>query len=211
MEHCVALSALPRRDTILHAIAEHDNGWTEGDAAPSVNPTTGKVFDFISAPLNVRQGVWPRAVARFAGDSWAAALVAQHAIAIYDRFQSDPVWKPFFADMTAVRDEMLRASGLPLGDLVSDYAFVRLGDLISLSFCTAGMALQSFAAWTAECVGTRVVVTPDPFGGATIPIEISAKEIPDRQFYSDAELRAAVRNANTISLRGDVAGSRNPE
>ena len=71
MEHCVPLASRPRRDAILHAIAEHDNGWAEGDAAPSVNPATGQIFDFISAPIAVRQGVWPRGVARLAGDPWA--------------------------------------------------------------------------------------------------------------------------------------------
>ena len=41
MEHCVPLAARPRRDVILRAIGEHDNGWMEEDAAPRVNPTTG--------------------------------------------------------------------------------------------------------------------------------------------------------------------------
>ena len=36
MEHCVPLAAWPRRDAILHAIHEHDNGWAEEDAAPTV-------------------------------------------------------------------------------------------------------------------------------------------------------------------------------
>ena len=113
MEHCVPLATRPRRDAILHAIAEHDNGWAEEDAAPRVNPATGQVFDFVTAPASVRQIVWPRGVARLAGDPWAAALVAQHAITVYDRFRPESEWAPFFAEMEAARDEMLRASGLP--------------------------------------------------------------------------------------------------
>ena len=68
MEQCVPLRARPRRDRILHAIAEDDNGWAEGDATPAVDPRTGQVVDFLNAPLAVRQGVWPRAVARLAKD-----------------------------------------------------------------------------------------------------------------------------------------------
>jgi hypothetical protein len=40
------------------------------------------------------------------------------------------------ADLTAARDAYLRAAGhTSLGELVSDYAFVRAGDLASLAFC----------------------------------------------------------------------------
>lgn len=206
MDHSLALAARPRRDAILHAIAEHDNGWVEEDAAPAVNPATGSVVDFVSATLSVRHGVWPRAIARLADDPWAAALVAQHAITVYDRFRSDAEWASFFADMEAARDAMVRASGIPVDDLAADYPFVRLGDLISLTFCTGWTDAQRFGDWTVELAGTRVVVTPDPFGRATIPIEINARAIRNQPFRSDAELRDALRDASTTVLRGEVAG-----
>jgi hypothetical protein len=207
MEHCVALARRPRRHAILHAIGEHDNGWAETDAAPTVNPTTGNVVDFISAPLTVRHGVWSRAVARLADDPWAATLVAQHAITVYDRFRPESEWTPFFAQMEATRDTLLRASGMPLGDLLGDYVFVRLGDLISLIFCTGWTDEHRYDEWTVQRSGARVVVTPDAFGGAVIPIEIKAREIRRQSFLSDAELRQALMEAKTTTLRGEVAGS----
>lgn len=205
MERCVPLSALPRRDAILHAIGEHDNGWAEEDAAPIVDPASGAVVDFVNAPLQVRQGVWPRGVARLAGNPWTAALVAQHAITVYDRLRADAAWTSFFAGMEAARGAMLRASGLPLDELLTDYAFVRLGDLISLTFCGGLTADQRFGAWKIQLSGTRVAVTPDPFGGATIPIEIRAREIGAERFRSDTELRDALSRAKTATLRGDIA------
>jgi hypothetical protein len=209
MEHCVALAALLRRDAILHAIAEHDNGWAETDAAPTVNPTTGSVVDFVSAPLSVRQGVWPRAIARLASDRWAAALVAQHAYIVYDRFRSDAEWASFFTEMAATRDAILQAGGESLKELEADYAYVRLADLISLTFCTGSTDEQRSGAWTIQLARTHVFVTPDIFGGARIPIEIEAKEIRRRSFRSDADLRDALREAATITtLRGEVAGTR---
>src|SRR5262245_38554058 len=99
MEHCVPLANNPRRDAILHAVGEHDNGWTDEDAAPTVNPDTGEVIDFVNAPLAVRHSVWPRGVARLGNDPWAAALVAQHAVTVYDRFRSDAAWSTFFGQM----------------------------------------------------------------------------------------------------------------
>ena len=208
MEPCVPLAARPRRDAILHAIAEHDNGWAEEDAAPTVNPETGQIADFVSHPLRARHAVWPRGVARLADDPWAAALVAQHAITVYDRFRPDAVWTPFFAGMETARDEMLRASGMPLDDLVADYPFVRLADLISLTFCTGWTDPQRFGDWMVQLSGTRVIVTPDAFGGMTIPIEIKAREVRNPPFESDSELRHALSEANTTTVRGDVAGAR---
>jgi Protein of unknown function (DUF3891) len=204
MARAVGLASHPRRDAILHAITEHDNGWAEVDAAPAVNPQTGAVVDFVSAPLAIRHAVWPRGVARLADDPWAAALVAQHAITVYDRFRADTDWASFFAEMEAARDRLLQRARWPLDDLLTDYAFVRLGDLISLTFCTGWTDKQGFGGWTVQLSGTTVVVTPDAFGGATIPIEIAGQEILDRTFQSDAELRGALREATVGTWSGNV-------
>lgn len=206
MERCVPLAARPRRDAILHAIDGHDSGWVEEDAAPTVNPQTGLVVDFVGAPVHVRHAVWPRAIARLADDPWAAALVAQHALTAYDRFRSDNEWKSFFTEMEATRDAMARASGIPLDDLAADYAYVRLADLISLAFCTGWAVEHRFGDWTIQLSGTRVVVTPDVFGGAEIPFEVRATEIRHQPFRSDAELRDALSEGTSTMLRGEAAG-----
>jgi Protein of unknown function (DUF3891) len=207
MEHCVPLATRARRDAILYAIAEHDNGWAEEDAAPRASPETGLVFDFVSAPASVRQNVWPRGVARLADDPWAAALVAQHAITVYDRFRPDNEWRPFFAEMEEARDQRLRASGLALDVLLADYVFVRLADLISLTFCTGWTDEQRFGEWTVQRFDARVVVAPDAFSGTEIPIEINAKEIRNQPFLSDADLRGAWGEAHTTILRGTITSA----
>ena len=206
MDPCVPLAGRARRDAILHAIGEHDNGWQEEDAAPTVDATTGTIVDFVTAPLSVRHGVWPRAVARLAHDPWAAALVAQHALTVYDRFRADAEWTSFFARMAFARDTMVHASGLPLADLLDDYVFVRLAGLISLTFCTGWTDLQRFAGWTVHIAGTRVVVTPDAFGGAAVPLEIEARVIRNQPFRSAAELREAWSDSRTTMLQGEVRG-----
>jgi hypothetical protein len=208
MEHCVPLAARSRRDAILHAIAEHDNGWAEPDATPTLDSSDGHILDFVSVPLSVRHAVWPRGIARLADDPWAAALVAQHALTVYGRFRSDSGWTAFFAEMEMRRDAMVRASGIPLDDLVADYPFVRLGDLISLAFCTGSADQQQVGDWAVQLSGTRVVVTPDVFGGAEIAVEVTAKTIRSRWFRTDAELRDALREAHTTTLRGEVTGRR---
>ena len=206
IENCVALRAHPRAASILHAVGEHDNGWTEADAAPTVDASTGAPFDFIKAPAALRQEVWPRGVARLAQDPWAAALVAHHAVTVYDRHRVDPAWAAFFPSMEASRDELVRASGERFDQLVDDYRFVRLGDLISLLFCTGFNEEQRFAEWTVSASGPSVIVTPDPFGGKSIDLEITARELPAGPFRSDDELRAKLSDATVTVLRGEVRG-----
>lgn len=207
MDRSVPLATRARRDAILVAVAEHDNGWTEVDAAPGV-AANGDALDFMTVPLEVRHAVWPRGIARLAADPWTAALVAQHALTVYSRFQSDSDWTAFFVEMAAARDAMLRASGRPLADLVDDYPFLRLGDLISLAFCTGSTDEQRFGDWTVQLSGACVVVAPDLFGGEAIPFEVEARTIRNRRFRSDAELRDALSEATVTTLRGDVAGQK---
>lgn len=204
MEHCVSLVENPRREAILRAIGDHDNGWADTDAAPTVDPASGGVVDFIHAPLDIRQGVWPRTVAGLAGEPYAAALVANHALFAYDRFRGDPAWAGFFAGMEASRRDMLKAAGFSPDELQADYAFLRLGDLISLAFCTGSTTAQPFRDWTVQLSGPRVVVTPGIFGGAPVIFEVEARAVRP-PFSTDAELRAALDRSVTAILQGEAA------
>jgi len=208
MERCASLAALPRREAILVAVGEHDAAWDETDAAPAIDAATGAVVDFVKAPLSVRQGVWPRSVARLEREPWAAALVAHHAWTVYARFRPDPDWASFFPAMAATRDARLQASGLTLAELEADYPFLRLGDLVSLTFCTGSTDEQKYGEWTIQLSGSRVVVTPDPFDGAIVPIEIEARDVRSGPFRSSAEWQTAWSAARATTRRGEVAGTR---
>ena len=207
MEPCTWLADRPQRASILHAIGEHDAGWADPDAA-TLDPATGDVADFVHAPVQVRQGAWPRAVALLSRDPYAAALVAQHALTVYDRYRGDVAWRRFFAEMKAARDARLALAGTPRQELETDYAFVRLGDLISLVFCTGWSDAHRYREWTVVRAGDRVVVTPDPFAGRRIPIAIAARRLPSRHFPTNAALRRALAEAPTTILQGEVAGAR---
>lgn len=204
MEHCVLLAGHPRRDAVLHAIGAHDDGWAEGDALPEIDPQTGGVMDFINAPVAVRQGVWPRTIAGLATDPWAAALVANHALFAYQRFSDDPEWSEYFRQMEDSRAEMLRRGDGTLAELEADYAFLRLGDLISLAFCTGSTTAQHFREWTVQLTGPRVAVTPDIFGAAPVTFEVMARAVQP-PFASSDELRAALGRSVVAILQGEAA------
>ena len=206
MSHCTALADHPRRDTILNAIVSHDDGWAMEDAKPSIDPKTGEVADFIRARTEVRQGVWPRGVGALADtDPYAAALVAQHALTVYTRLRANPDWDAFFAKMGVIRDALLKKTNLRPIDLEADYTYVRLGDLISLAFCTGSNDLNQFGGYRVELFRERVIVEPDLFGGMEIPVQVTAVELPARRFRSDADLHEALMLATTTSLVGSVS------
>ncbi|KAB2958267.1 MAG: DUF3891 family protein, partial [Thermoanaerobaculia bacterium] len=69
----------PRRAELLAAVADHDNGWWESDAAPRVEAARGRPLDFLSIPLDLRLEIWRRGIERFAAERpWGSALVAAH-------------------------------------------------------------------------------------------------------------------------------------
>lgn len=206
MERWAPLHDAARRASILLAIEEHDNGWREPDAEPTVNVATGRVYDFVEIPAETRQAVWPRGVARLAHDDvWAAALVAHHAVTVYNRYQADPAWAAFFPHLEALRDDLIATAGRTFAQLTHDYAFVRIGDLISLLFCTRWDEPQGFDRWTFRRDGDRVLVSPDAFGGATLPVTVCAREIPARRYESDDDLRHTIRRSPVVTLSGMVA------
>lgn len=190
------------------AIREHDNGWREVDRAPIVDPTTGRILDFINAPDEVRREVWPRGIERLASTPYAAALVAEHALHIYRRYRSDPKWSPFFNGVEALRDRHLHAAQpIALEELLHDYPFVRAGDLASLTFCNAWTDDQAdVAGYLMRMDRGQLVVTPDPFEGQQLSIEIIARELPDRPFASPADALSAFAEAHTVTLTAIVSG-----
>ena len=54
--------------------------------------------------------------------------------------------------------------------------------------------------------GERLVVTPDPFEGRDLPIEITARALPRRAFTSAADAAEAFATAPTATLKGVVSG-----
>ena len=176
MEHWRPLHDHPRADSILLAIGEHDNGWRELDEAPFLDGK-GHILDFVQAPAKPKQDVWPRGVGRLTYDPFAAALVAHHAVTVYDRFRNDAEWLSFFPMMERLRDEQRAQTDATHHELLAAYRFVRLGDLMSLTFCTGWRDVQSYQPWTVHLQDEHVVVvSPSELDQAELPIEIRGRQ-----------------------------------
>jgi hypothetical protein len=198
------------RDVVLLATREHDNGWVEVDANPTVDPATGRPSDFMTGPANVKHELWLRGIARVARmDPHAGALVAQHAITVYGYRRSDAAWQPFFDSIVAMRDALLQQLGM--SDPASREAFqneyrcVQIADALSLYFCHGGSDVTTLN-YQCRLDGATLRVFPDPFAGAAIPLRVLGRRIPARRYADDADLREAMRTAAPHVVEGQAAG-----
>jgi hypothetical protein len=197
------------RDSIRLAAREHDNGWREVDRAPLLDPARGVPYDFVRMPDEIKHEIWPRAVARLAAvDSYAAALVAEHALNVHGQHHGRADWKPFFSEMTGLRDDQLRHSGRTGVELDRDYAAVELADLLSLIYCNGWLGPRDMHEYRAELRGDNLEITPDPFGGTRVPLRVEARVLQPGPYPSQQALERAYASAERRWLTGLAVGLR---
>ncbi len=203
------LTTRASRRSVLLATRSHDDGWRDVDARATID-RSGRPRDFIRMADDVKHAIWPRAVAQLSGtDSYAAALVAEHALTVHARHRRDAAWRGFFARLESVRDELLvhharRASEVAF---IRDYRVVFLGDLLSLIFCSGWVDPFTAHGYRLRLRGDLLCVTPDPFDGASVELRVTARQLPDRRYHSDADLRAALEDAPTTVRAGRAVGT----
>lgn len=198
----------PRRDTILTATRNHDNGWREEDAELHVNDR-GEPLDFVAVPPAVKHRIWPRAAQRLSAASpYVATLVAQHALTVHAPLRDNPEWRRFFTTMERMREDLLARCGKDeAAGLHEDYPFVRIGDQLSLIFCNGWTAPLSGVGYRAILKGITLEITPDPFEGQRVPLKVQARSVPHATYASAADLRKALADAPVLQLEGEAVGS----
>lgn len=203
----------PTRDRVLEAVRQHDIGWTPEDQALRFDAASHGPHGFVSAPVDVKQGAFLRGVEALSpGDPYVAALVAQHGLTVYRRFQHDPAWSSFFPTLEARRDDLcgrfLGDSGAAPFTFLQDYTVLGLCDLFSLVFCNGWREPHLMEGYEAVLEGDRLVVTPDPFGGAVVDLDVAARALPLRPYWSQSDLDAAWAEAEPTRLTGSAIGAR---
>jgi Protein of unknown function (DUF3891) len=208
LNHWKGFADHPRRAALLLAAREHDNGWHELDEELVFDPAEGRALDFITAPDRVKHQVWPRGVDRLAEASfYAAALVAQHAVFVYDSHRDEPEWTRFFAAMRSRRDDLRARSGHPPEDLDADYPYLAVVDLLSLTFCNGWHDDHERFATRTRCDDRGIVITPTPFTAPSVPLRVRARRLADRRYASAADLRAAFEAAPVAIVEGQARGA----
>jgi len=144
-------------------------------------------------------------------DPHAGALVAQHAITVYGYKQRDPGWQTFFSSIFAVRDDLLDQLGLVTGApreaFEIEYRCVFLGDALSLQWCNGWPGPEEPLGYRVTTEGEVLLVSPDPFGGATVTLHALGRRIPARRYRDEADLRAAMAAVPPIVVGGEARGA----
>ena len=185
----------PRRERLITAVREHDNGWHEADAAPRISRTTGRPHDFRSLPDEQRRELWRRGIGRFAEEApYVALLIAEHSRQIHGSRHAEPGWGPFLDELAERREELLEAAGLAAADLAADYRWLELADSLSLAVCCRSPTPVVDARLTARQGAGELELDPFPLAGATT-FEIPCRHIADRRYRGEADLASALGTA----------------
>jgi hypothetical protein len=201
------------RERLIDAVRQHDVGWTAEDRALRFDPASHGPHGFVTAPIDVRQGAFLGAVEELAPvDSYVAALVAQHGLTVYRRFQRDPAWSAFFPALERRRDDLsaplLAGAGAAPMSFLQDYTVLGLCDLFSLVFCNGWREPHLMEGYEVVLEGDRLVVTPDPFGGVSVELDVAARALELRPYWSQEDLDAAWAEAEPVRLTGRAIGAR---
>jgi hypothetical protein len=203
----------PTRARLIEAVDRHDIGWTSEDQAPRFDPATHGPHGFVSTPVEVRQQAFLGGVDTLAaGDPYIAALVAQHGLTVYRRFQHDQEWQGFFPALERRRDDLcaplLGPGGPSPMSFLQDYTVLGLCDLFSLVFCNGWREPHLMEGYEVVLERDCLVVTPDPFGGVAVELSVPAKALPQRPYWSADDLAQAWQAAEPVTLTGRAIGAR---
>lgn len=193
----------PRREELLLAIREHDNGWREADAAPRIDIASGRPLTFHEVSPEDRLGIWQRGVRRFAAERpFAALLILRHANAIHKDYWNSAGWKEFGDELVELEGEIREASGISQLAVQDDYKFLELADTLSLGACGAlGTNLSEgiCSGYRFELELGRIALIPFPFAGATT-LNIACRTLTRKSFESAASLAAELAVATWTRL-----------
>ncbi len=190
----------PRRESILFAAAEHDNGWREADAAPRVNPETHRPHDFRSLPDNDRIAVWNRGILRYQQSRpEAALLIVEHALALFRARADMPLWQAPLVAWRTFRDTLIESLEAPSDQSTHDHWWLAVSDTLSLALAARwrepfqGPGYQAHVLDNADPVST-LAIAPFPLAGST-RFRLPCRWIDDRDYGSDLDLGVALASA----------------
>ena len=189
----------PQRELLLRAIAEHDNGWWESDAAPGID-AAGAPAGFLVIADSLRLEIWRRGIERHAEkEPGVAALVATHALRIFrSRREASAEWNEFLIATESRRDELAEAANLAPELIVELDTWMALADGLALTAAAGDAAFAAAGAYEVEAgmseEQTELRLHPFPLAGATT-LNLACRYLPRRKYGSGSELGSALATA----------------
>ena len=203
---------------VLHAARDHDNGWIEWEAAPTVD-AAGRPRHFLEMPVAEVLPVWRRGPMRAAEhDPYAGLLVSLHATRIfqprYERGRDAPADREalgrFLEEQEALRSHLRSQVIVEEAIVQAHSALVGLWDRLSLLLCCGPIPPTVLGSVPAREGTVEIRVMPDgersaaldpyPFAGGPLALTTPARRIPAAPYATDQALREALATAPVINL-----------
>lgn len=186
------LAGHPRRREILYAARHHDNGWQEADAAPTLDPSGTRPYDFLSIPQSVYVSIWERGTTRYlTQDSYVALLITEHALRVRTAAPRDRGEMQLLETLSERRDDLQQSTQTDDDQLAEDYRWVALADFLSLVACCGWSVPFRRHGVSGILAGDTLRLTPFPLAGATT-LGVPCRHLPRRAFTGDADLATAL-------------------
>jgi hypothetical protein len=222
-----------RRDSVVLACAEHDEGWRIWEEDPALDPVTGGPCNFLDVEIERHLQFYRAAIDWLVEqDPYAGLLVSLHGCGIYrGRFGLDPALgfrqlraadeepiRAFLFEQEALQRRITAELGADLLEIWSAYRLLEVADRFSLYFCrprTDGTVdLGPLPGAGGEDRPLRlepvddwtVVLRPHPFGGE-VGFDLARRLLPDRRWRSPVEFKDALAEAPLETVRVRVVAA----
>jgi hypothetical protein len=199
-----ALDPVEPWEEVCLAAEQHDLGMTDWDAAPELNPETGRPYSFMEMPLATHLRLWSAAPHRMMPQSrYAAVLVSMHGTALYEmrdlsRMEDDDAdaVRRYLAAQRELQERL--ATGLDREQVRRNQRLIWIWDFLSLGLClrwegrgVEGLTLRE---------GT---IEPWPFRDREVTLRTEGRRLEGR-FDDERAMRAALDAAPWVELRFDL-------
>jgi hypothetical protein len=208
-------------EEVATAAAHHDVGWMGWEAAPTLDPATGRPHVFRAVGARHHAPMWEEGVRRATASwgPWVGLLVSRHGSLIYsrydDRHQDDPadgIAVRHYLETQAVRQAALAAAvGATPAEVDRAAALVAVTDALSLAVCggiatmggvgLAPMADGSLAALTLTEADGVLAIAPWPFAVPQVALAWRGRRFAAGTRWDDeAAMRADLAAAEVVAL-----------
>ena len=189
-------------EEVCLAADQHDVGMAAWDAAPELNPGTGRPYSFIEMPLETHLRLWTAAPDRMLPQSrYAAVLVSMHGTALYE---ARDLSKLSAEQATAVKRYVEGQRALQarlskgLADVERNQRLIWIWDFLSLGLCL-GWSGRSVEGITLH----EDTIDPWPFAERQVTLRTEGRRLEGR-FEDQAQMREALAAAPWVELKFEL-------
>jgi hypothetical protein len=203
-------------EEVATAAAQHDVAWMGWEAAPTLDPGSGRPHSFRQVGARIHAPMWAEGVRRAVAGwgPWVGLLISRHGTRIYSAYQDRhrveaadaEAAEAYLAEQAALRARLLALVGATEAQLEAAAALVAVTDALSLAAC-GGIATLGWSGMAPLAKGGEVplkleeghsvmTVDPWPFAAPEVPLAWTARRFaPGTRWADEGAMCAALAAA----------------